>query len=184
MTDLDAVQRASLLQLARASIRAELTGCPSPDLDPSLTRLPARGAFVTLRTAGRLRGCIGTFVPRGSLAETVREMAVAAAHDPRFVDQPVSAAELSDLKIEISILSPLERVGGPDAVEVGRHGVYVRRGLSTGCFLPDVAVEHGWDSETFLSQCCRQKAGLAADAWRERNTELSVFTVEKLGEPG
>jgi len=107
-------------------------------------------------------------------------MAVSAAADPRFVDLPISAAEMKNIRIEISVLSPLVRIEDPLWLELGRHGIYLRQGLQSGCFLPSVATDNGWDKETFLTQCCGQKAGLDPLAWRDPKTEVFVFTVEKL----
>jgi AmmeMemoRadiSam system protein A len=135
--------------------------------------------FITLRKHGRLRGCIGTFDAREDLIVTIRRMAVAATQDPRFANQLLSVAELPDLRIEISLLGPMTPINDPLQVEIGRHGVYIRRGLHTGCFLPEVAAEHGWDAATFLSVCCREKAELDPLAWQQPDTEVFVFTAEK-----
>ncbi len=182
MSELDENSRLKLLRIARSAIVADLFGGPPVDMEETIGRLPPRGVFVTLRKFGALRGCIGTFTPEHGLAEAVRSMAAAAAHDPRFTNCPISAAELRDFHIEISVLSALERRSGPLDFELGRHGIYIRRGGRSGCFLPDVATERGWDRETFLSQCCQQKVGIDPLAWREPDTEVLVFSVEKFGD--
>lgn len=181
MSALDAEIGARLLKVARAAIEDELLGRdlrPAPiDLPPDL---PNHGVFVTLRRGNRLRGCIGTFrAGSAGLAETVQAMAAAATADSRFDSAPLSAAEMPSLSIELSILSPLIHLADPLSLQVGTHGVYIRRGESSGCFLPEVASERGWDAETFLSACCAQKAGLPADAWTRPDTEVFVFTVQK-----
>lgn len=175
---MDDALKCRLLDLARRAVEAEVRGLPAPSIGPDWPALPHAGAFVTLRTNGQLRGCIGTFQPTGTLPETVRTMAVEACHDPRFVHWPITPGELPRLRIEISVLSPLERTHDPRGLQVGRHGVYIRRGHRVGCFLPQVATEMGWDAETFLSECCESKAGLPANAWRDPQTEVYLFTSE------
>jgi len=173
-----AEERTLLLRLAHESIAAALEGrtidlaSPSPHLDE------ARGAFTTLHLRGSLKGCIGYVFPTHSLYRTIAETAQAAAfEDPRF--EPVTAAEAAELKIEISILSPLRPVL-PEQVEVGRHGLVVNQGNRRGLLLPQVPVEWDWDRETFLAQTCL-KAGLPPDAW-QRGAELHAFTAEVFGE--
>jgi len=183
MPALDDAIRGRLLKAARAAIAGDLFGTHDASGDEGWPVLEPRGVFVTLRKAGKLRGCIGTFVPQGELPETVRRMAVSAAHDPRFVHMPIGAAEMKDLHIDISVLSPLERIEDPLSLVIGRHGIYVCRGHHSGCFLPEVASENGWDAETLLTQCCSQKAGMDPRAWTASDTEISVFTVEKFGDP-
>ncbi|HSN14411.1 MAG TPA: AmmeMemoRadiSam system protein A, partial [Anaeromyxobacteraceae bacterium] len=138
------------------------------------------GAFVTLHVAGELRGCIGMFRAFGTLAETVARMAVAAAaEDPRF--PAIRPGDVGELEVSVSVLSPLRPIDDPRKVEVGRHGVVVRRGLLRGTLLPKVAVEHGWDTETFLRHTCL-KAGLPPSAWSEPDTEVEVFEADEFGE--
>jgi AmmeMemoRadiSam system protein A len=139
-----------------------------------------RGCFVTLTNQGALRGCIGTFAARRPLAEAVVTMAAQAAKDPRFIYyRPVTAAELDELSIEVSVLSPLEPIEDPLTLKIGTHGIYIDRGGASGCFLPEVATDQGWNAEQFLSHCCSGKAGLPADAWRQADTQVYVFTSEK-----
>lgn len=179
---LDAQTRTSLLRIARSAIESELFGAPPASTDAGLAALPAAGAFVTLRKRGQLRGCIGTFDTSRGLIETIRTMAVSAAHDPRFAHCPIGAAEFADIDIELSILSPLERIQNPLDFELGRHGILVRSGVHSGCFLPDVATERKWTREQFLDECCSQKAGMGKGGWRKPNCEVFVFTVEKVHE--
>jgi len=142
-----------------------------------------QGAFVTLKTDGKLRGCIGRFVSDAPLWQTVRAMAVAAAtEDPRFVGMRIRPSELPRLKIEVSVLSPLQRIENPLDIELGKHGIYIRRGMRSGCFLPQVATETGWSKEEFLSHCCAGKAGLHPDAWKDPDTEVLVFTAQIIEE--
>ncbi|MCK4343259.1 MAG: AmmeMemoRadiSam system protein A [Phycisphaerae bacterium] len=135
------------------------------------------GVFVTLHKYGRLRGCMGTLDPHEPLVDAVRHAAVcAASQDPRFT--PVTPDELPDLQIEVSILSPPRPMGRLEDLEIGRHGVIVRRGKQRGLFLPQVAVTHHFDKETFLARCCSEKAGLPSDSWRDPETEVLLFTAE------
>ncbi len=171
---LDAAQQAALLRVARAAIEARLRGRTLALPGATGVLAEPRGAFVTLhrRGDGELRGCVGLMRSERSLLETVAEMAVAAAtQDTRFAS--VTAPELEGLELEISALGPLRPLPAEE-VEVGRHGLLVSRGGRRGVLLPQVAVEHGWDRETFLEQTCR-KAGLPGGAWREPGTEILAF---------
>jgi len=176
-------QKKQLLEIARDTIRAVIqrrhVSLPHSE-DPVLTA-PC-GCFVTLKNRGRLRGCIGQFVSERPLVELVAEMAKASATgDPRFMSNPITSGELNKLDVEISVLSPLQRVDDPLSLELGTHGIYIKRGYMSGCFLPQVADETGWSKEEFLSQCCSHKAGLAPDAWRDLKTEVYLFTAEVFG---
>jgi AmmeMemoRadiSam system protein A len=115
-------------------------------------------------------GCIGFRAAQRPLLETVREAARAAAfHDPRF--PPLRPPELPEVRLEISVLSRPRPVSDLGEIQVGRHGLIVRRGPRSGLLLPQVAEEYGWDRETFLSHTCA-KAGLPEDSWREAGTEM------------
>jgi len=139
------------------------------------------GVFVTLKKLGRLRGCMGTLDPSQPLVEAVRHAAqTAALNDPRF--PPVTLAELPELSVEVSILSEPWPMRTLDDLQIGTHGIIVRKGLQRGLFLPQVAREHGLDKTTFLSRCCAEKAGLAPDAWRDPDTEVMLFTAEIFSE--
>ena len=132
------------------------------------------GAFVSLHKHGRLRGCIGHFGEDVPLHEIVSEMARAAAfEDPRFM--PVTADELSDIDIEISVLTPMRRIQSLDEFELHRHGIYIRRGYRSGTYLPQVADEVNWTKEEFVSHCAQDKAGIGWDGWRDAETELYVY---------
>jgi AmmeMemoRadiSam system protein A len=127
--------------------------------------LERRGVFVTLRTHGELRGCIGVPEPVSPLFQAAQECALSAARsDPRFF--PITQVELPDVKIEVSVLSPLEAVESIDSVVIGVHGLLLNHQGRRGLLLPQVPVEHGWDRESFLEQLCR-KAHLPATAWKE-----------------
>jgi len=176
---LDASQRTGLLGIARRALGGYLGTGKIPPEEGAQGKLAAPGAaFVTLTKNGRLRGCIGYTEAVAPLYKVVQECAVAAAtEDPRF--PPVSSNELASLRVEISVLTPLVPVL-PEEVEVGRHGLMVAQGRMRGLLLPQVAVESGWDRETFLDQTC-VKAGLSPSAWRHGAT-LRAFTAEVFGE--
>ncbi len=177
---LSQADREELLRVARRTLEVFLEHGKTPSVETESDHLlEARGAFVTLHKGVQLRGCIGTFEARDPLIDTVQRMAVAAAtKDPRFPS--VVAKELSAIWLEISALTPLRRAAA-DEVEVGTHGVYVSRGFSRGVLLPQVATEHNWDRETFLKHTCL-KAQLPADAWRDPETTIEVFSAEVFGE--
>jgi AmmeMemoRadiSam system protein B/AmmeMemoRadiSam system protein A len=174
--DLSDADRRALLTLARASVRAAVGRQRGLRVDVgSLSERALRpcGAFVTLKSNGRLRGCIGHIYADTPLYECVARMAAQAAlKDPRF--RPVRPEELAEILIEISVLGPLEGAAGPDDVEVGRHGLLVTGRTARGLLLPQVAAEHGWAPEEFLEQTCR-KAGLPPDAWRQDGVRVERF---------
>jgi AmmeMemoRadiSam system protein A len=157
---------------------AEDDDAPRAGDDRNLGRPAA--AFVTLHVGGALRGCIGTSASRHPLWRVVGEMATAAAtRDPRFA--PITADELDGLSVEIFVLSPERLVRDSSEIEIGRHGLEVRRRLARGLLLPQVAVEHDFDRERFLAETCR-KAGLPADAWRDPATEVRLFEADVFSE--
>ncbi|MDD5282407.1 MAG: AmmeMemoRadiSam system protein B [Candidatus Omnitrophica bacterium] len=179
---LNSQQRKKLLEIARDSIKTYLqTGkkLELNEVDPVL--MQEMGAFVTLNKHGELRGCIGNLSGTQPLYLTVRDMAVEAAmDDPRF--SALSLPELKDVSIEISVLSPLKKVDSADKIIMGKHGVLVRKGYQSGVFLPQVATETGWSKEEFLNNLCVQKAGLAQNAWKNKDTELYIFEAEVFSE--
>lgn len=179
---LSSTDRRELLHLARQSIEAHLQGKKLSLPDPSSPVLKERrGAFVTLHEAGGLRGCIGFMQPLKPLYETISEMAAAAAFDDtRF--NPVTASELPRLEIEISVLSVLVKIDDPQKIVMGRHGVLVESRGYSGVFLPQVATETGWSREEFLDNLCLHKAGLPAKTWRDKATNIYVFTAEIFSE--
>lgn len=172
-----------LLRMARSALEAYLGHGGLPNLEPSNPSLREKGgAFVTLEKGGELRGCIGQLAADRPIFLTVQEMAVqAAVGDPRF--PRVTAEELEDLEIEISVLSALdvlllERVA---EIETGKHGLVITLGRKRGLLLPQVAVRKGWDRETFLSATCL-KAGLSPEAWKNGETRIEIFTAEVFSE--
>jgi MEMO1 family protein len=141
------------------------------------------GAFVTLKKHGALRGCIGRFDSNEPLYMVVQEMAIASStQDYRF--SPVEEKELSEIEIEISVLTPMKRIKSIDEFELGRHGIYIRKGYRSGTFLPQVATETGWTKEEFLSHCAQDKAGIGWNGWKDAELyiyEALVFSEKELG---
>jgi len=179
--ELTAKEKTALLDIVKKTIAAKVNNKETFNLPAdSATLQEKRGAFVTLKKHGHLRGCIGYIKAVKPLWETVQEMAVAAAfHDPRFPS--LKAEELKDLTFEISVLSPLQRIYDVGEIEVGSHGLYLVRGYNSGLLLPQVAVEYGWDRERFLAETC-YKAGLPPQAWRDKETEIYIFSADYFGD--
>lgn len=174
---LNAEEQQILKQIARDAIANALEGKPYavPGSLPDILESPC-GAFVTLTIDNELRGCIGHITASAPLASTVREVAVAAAlEDPRF--SPVTKKEWEGIDLEVSVLTPLERVKNVEDITPGVHGLYIRRGFQSGLLLPQVATEYGWDRVTFLEQTCR-KAGLRKNDWKEADTEIYWFKAQ------
>ena len=173
------IARTALEQWVREQVRVSVESFP---LTPRLRE--RHGAFVSLRINGMLRGCVGYAAAVEPLALTVRENAInAACLDTRF--SPVSAQELPNIRVEVSVLipadsqdSPFRRVQRLDEIEIGRDGLYIERdGARGGLLLPQVAADEGWDRETFLAAVCR-KAEYPADAWPAPNCSLYRFSTQ------
>jgi len=173
-------ERIALLQLAHEAILAVLENRDRRPFLPTEHLSQLRGAFTTVYSQGRLRGCVGYPSAVSALYKTVIETAQSAAfEDPRFV--PVTLSEAPGLKISVSVLSPVAPMRAEDVI-IGRHGLIISEGVFRGLLLPQVPVEHGWDRISFLEQTCR-KAGLALDAWKSGAT-IEAFTAEVFGDPG
>ncbi|MCG3137182.1 MAG: hypothetical protein HJJLKODD_01025 [Phycisphaerae bacterium] len=174
------VDRVQLLQLARKALFQQLHQETITTPDPELLSPTVRqsgGCFVTLRRGGELRGCIGVMEAVEPLYRAVIHSAVSAAQDSRFTDQPVSAAELDQLHLEISCLSPHQPLTDYRGVVVGRDGLLIERGRNRGVLLPQVAYERGWSRQQFLEETCR-KAGLPSSTWRDPHAKLYTFQAE------
>ena len=181
---LTAPEKALLREIALLAVAAAARGTTPPDAqslalaaavawEPRLAE--PRGAFVTLHRDGRLRGCIGHIEGHLPLAETVaRNGRAAACEDPRF--PPVGAAELPRLTLEVSALTPLRPVAGPDDIVVGEHGIVLDKGGRRAVFLPQVATEQGWNLVTTLGHLAL-KAGLGPAGWQE-GARFHVFAAE------
>jgi len=180
--------RILLLYIARETLENVIRGQPLPDLD--LSNLPHKltepgVTFITLTIKGELRGCIGALEPYQPLVEDVHEHTIAAAlHDFRF--PPVSPAELNDIKIEVSRLTPPKDVVYQTPQELleqlhpGIDGVILREGIHRATFLPQVW-EKIPDKATFLNQLCR-KMGSPHDIWLRRKLQVQTYQVEEFHE--
>jgi MEMO1 family protein len=179
-TTLQDSEKKFLLALARDTIHRYLT----TETVPLVRNLPARmtfhqGAFVTLKENGQLRGCIGHMAQDDALGRTVAAMAMQAAfNDPRFA--PLQAAELNNIEIELSILTPMKSIKTPAEIVLGRDGVLIVKGSNSAVFLPQVAVENNWKRDEMLDNLC-VKAGLAKNCWK-RDTKFQVFQAEVFSE--
>ncbi len=173
-----------LLQIARDAIVA-VTHQQRPILNDDLKHPVFKekfGAFVTLHKNKHLRGCIGYVQAVKPLLETIIEMSEAAAlRDPRF--DPVEHHEVDDLEIEISVLTPMQRLNNIDEIHIGEHGLYIEKGYRRGLLLPQVASENEWNVEIFLQHTCI-KAGLNKSAWKDQNADIYIFSAQIFNEPG
>lgn len=174
-------QQRRLLKLARETAVFVLRG---GEIEPVRPAVAARcgGAFVTLWNGTRLRGCVGQFAETSNIAETIATVTRQSLADSRFQENPVTLSELDEIRFELSILSGLEETSQPLSLVPGTHGVVVRQGGKSGCFLPKVAEERRWNAEEFLANCCTMKAGLPSDAWRDESASVSLFTVQVIAE--
>jgi len=170
---LSSEEKKGLLQIARLAIEDTILNKKRLNRQTQNAKLlEKRGAFVTLKKRGRLRGCVGFIKPVLPLCQTVTQAAIyAACRDQRF--PPVSAEELKDMEIEISVLTPLKKINSPHLIQVGKHGLLISKGNRSGLLLPQVPVENNWSRDTFLKQICL-KAGLPPDAWKQ-GADLYIF---------
>jgi AmmeMemoRadiSam system protein A len=168
--------QAKLLALARRRLEQFVRGLAweAEDLDDIYLQSYGYGAFVSLYKHQELRGCIGNCAPLAPLYQTVLDMTEAAASRDYRVD-PISQAELDEIRIDISVVSPLRRACDPLSLIIGKHGLHVTRHEKRAVFLPQVAARYNWDITTFLEQTCL-KAGLRKHAWKDSETQLSSFT--------
>jgi AmmeMemoRadiSam system protein A len=180
MSPLSRGEQKQLLEIARRAIVEALERRRTLGLQSLQGALAERrGAFVTLRLAGQLKGCVGQPVPLDPLAETVASCAVLAAReDTRFT--PVTPEQIAALTIEISALSPMNPVR-PEEIEIGKHGIWIEMDRRRGLLLPQVAIEHHLSREVFLVETCL-KAGLPRDAWKRPEARIFAFTAEVFSE--
>jgi len=174
---LSAEEKEKLREVAFHAIRCRCMGEAMPDIAVEAPRLKEPGAaFVCIHKGKDLRGCIGMIEARAPLWETIKRMAVEAAFgDPRFC--AIAGDELDKIDIEISVLTPMRRIGDLSEIEIGKHGLFIRRGIRSGLLLPQVATEHNWNREQFLKWTCN-KAGLPEEAWKDEDVELYVFSAD------
>jgi hypothetical protein len=179
MVDIRSDVARALLSYAEAVLNSTVAGTSAPE-QPDLDVLSEPlGAFSTLRSRGELRGCIGMFASSRPLAailpQVVRDSALS---DHRFY--PVKEHELPDIELELSLLTPAQRVDSTDEIKIGSHGVILNVDGKKSVFLPEVATEQGWDLDTTLSMLAR-KAGVALEAWKSPNASFFVFNTVKIG---
>jgi AmmeMemoRadiSam system protein A len=182
MNELNKEQQIDLLKLARKTIADKL------DMNEDI-QLPSFkedifnekcGSFVTLHIKGNLRGCIGYIEGIKTIPETVKDMAQASAFkDPRF--SSLNREEYKNIDIEISVLSPIEKVNDINDIVVGRDGIIITKGFNRGLLLPQVATEQGWDRDTFLTHTCF-KAGLPGDSWKKNDVIIEKFSAQVFSE--
>jgi len=179
VTMLSDSEKQTLFDIARRSIESAVKrsrGKLPAQIPPAL--MDRCGAFVTLRIHGELRGCIGYIDGTDPLYETVHEVAAKAAmEDYRF--EPLTADEMTDLEIEISVLSPRREIHDYHEIEIGTHGLIIEHGNHRALLLPQVATEQGWDKETFVKNTVR-KAGLPSTMWQDPEIHLFIFTADVL----
>ncbi len=179
--DLNIEQKSILMNAARKTIENVVNGKKAPNFDIKDPILNIKcGAFVTLHINNSLRGCIGNISAEIPLWKTIRNMAVESAlRDPRFPS--VSPSELKNIDIEISVLSPLKKVADIKEIEVGKHGILIKKDFYQGLLLPQVATDYGWNRTQFLEQTCH-KAGLHKDCFKEKNCEIYIFSATVFSE--
>lgn len=180
---LNSSEKKELLGIARKTIQSYLEENKAPEFKTESPALKEkRGAFVTLKKNKELRGCIGRIVADIPLYMVVSNVAIdSAVNDPRF--EPLSYNELDDVEIEISVLTPFEKIKNLDEIEIGKHGLLIKQGFYSGIFLPQVPVEQGWDKKTYLEQLC-YKASLPKDAYKDKNTVIYKFSAIVFNEAG
>ncbi|MFO8058010.1 MAG: AmmeMemoRadiSam system protein B [bacterium] len=169
--------KGKLMEIARKTVEAAVKGEDIPSFEVESENLKRKGAaFVTLKTDGRLRGCIGSIIATRPLYKCVRKRAVdASLHDARFAFNRLKPEELSALEVEVSVLTPPRPVSDPKEVEVGKDGVILSKGRRRGVFLPQVPVEQGWDRQAYLSNLCR-KAGIRnRDCYKDPQARIETF---------
>jgi len=180
-TKLDENEQSTLIKVARDTLETYVEKRELPDIDSGKYTFTQklkekRGVFVTLNKNGNLRGCIGHILPRESLCNAVMDNTVnSSTKDMRFA--PVSKDELSEIDIDISVLSPIKKISGLEQFIPGLHGIIIRMGGMNAVFLPQVATEQGWDKDETLNHLCR-KAGLPVYAWKDEGMEFFIFTAQ------
>jgi len=176
--ELSREDKIQLLTMARNALEMYVKGNSLPDYKETkinLSNLKPMGAFVTLYKKGELRGCIGHIESDKPLYQTIQSLTISSASkDYRF--KSVKEDELTEIEIEISVLTPMKKISSIDQIEVGRHGIYMKKGYQTGTFLPQVASDTGWSVEEFLGKCARDKAHIGWEGWKDAD----LFTYEAL----
>jgi AmmeMemoRadiSam system protein B/AmmeMemoRadiSam system protein A len=179
--DLSFSDKQSLLTLARTTLTSYVQDGEVPEIIPGSKALKEPGAaFVTLKSRGQLRGCIGQLRATMPLYLSVTQMTVSScSRDMRF--RPVKAEELPGIHLEISVMSPFMKVKSVEEIKVGRDGLYLTYMGRSGVLLPQVPGEQGWDRNEYLEGICR-KAGLPDRAWEKPGAELYRYTAQVFSE--
>ncbi len=168
-------EKQQLISIARNSIMAAIWNKDSEKIvhEPVSEGLKLNaGLFVSVYVEDDLRGCIGRFNAADPLWKTVEELAVSAAtEDSRF--RAIRPDELDSLSVELSVLTPMRKISSIDEIELGRHGIYVKKGMISGTFLPQVALKYNWTTEELLGHCAREKARIGWDGWK--SAEIFVY---------
>jgi AmmeMemoRadiSam system protein A len=177
MTPLSSTEQKIALNIARQTLADYFDGREYKSKTKEKVFSELAGVFVTLRKNGKLRGCIGTFDASKPLGQNIHDMSLAAAFDDvRF--SPLTKLELNNVKIEISVLSPMKKIFSINEIELSKHGVFIKNGKKSGVFLPQVANDTGWTKEKFLDILCVEKAGLKAGCYLDPKTEMYIFKVQ------
>ena len=175
-------EKSRLLNLARKALKVKLEKEISGEVDEdNLSELLLKnyGVFVSIYNKNKLRGCIGRFDSEKPLYKLVQKMAISSAFtDSRF--KKLAVDELDDIKLEISVLSPLKKVETIDDIVIGKHGIYIKQGFNKGTLLPQVATNNNWSVEEFLGYCSKNKAGIGWDGWK--TAEIYIYTAEVFSE--
>jgi len=168
-------EKKTLLDIARNTLDHYIRQRQIPEINTSgftPNLFENAGAFVTLNKDGQLRGCIGRFDPNEPLYQVVQDMTISSAtKDYRFT--PVTPPELDKIDIEISVLTPLQKIDDISQIILGKHGIYIKKGFQSGTFLPQVADKTGWTVEEFLGHCARDKANIGWDGWKD--AEIYIY---------
>jgi len=171
-----------MLKIARETLSHYLSLHKILQYDESIlpdSLLENMGVFVSIHKGRALRGCIGKMVSERALYKNIQhEIICAATSDSRF--PPVKYSELPQLNIEISVLGPLVKINSVEEIELGKHGIYIKQGHSSGTFLPQVAESTGWTKEEFLGYCSKDKVGIGWEGWK--NADLYIYTADVFSE--
>lgn len=177
-------QKRTLLDLARASIRAALGEIPAqPEgLDQQFVHQRA-GCFVSLheKLEHRLRGCVGRLDTEEELANVIPSTARGVLDDPRFADQKITPADFPTLLLELSVIEALQQATNPMLFDPLEDGLFLQFGDRAGCFLPQVARETGWSREKLLDRLCTEKLGMTPICWRHHDARLYTFKTLVIG---
>ncbi len=176
-------EKKTLLNMAFHAIAARIDPMDSsPSLKEEMTETleSTCGVFVSVYVDQKLRGCIGTFSEEECLHDNVKKMAVSAAfEDNRYT--AILSDELPRLEVEISVLTPRQRIYDPSEIVIGKHGIYIKQGTNRGTLLPQVAVKQNWTLKEFLGSCSKYKVGIGWDGWKTAELytyEAIVFSSE------